>query len=66
MRHPEMSFGPGVDNSGMNRLATTGVGSTRAAAAESPFSPEMAQNGGSFMNTVFANDLQKGDSYASA
>jgi hypothetical protein len=66
MRHPEMSFGPGVDNTGMNRLATTGVGSTRAAAAESPFSPEMAQNGGSFMNTVFANDLQKGDSYASA
>lgn len=66
MRHPEMSFGPGVDNTGMNRLATAGVANSRAAAAESPFSPEMAQNGGSFMNTVFANDLQKGDHYASA
>ena len=66
MRHPEMSFGPGVDNGDFNRLATSGVSNARAAAAESPFSPEMAQNGGSFMDAVYANDLTKGDHYASA
>lgn len=66
MRHPELSFGPGVDNTGMNRLATSGVASARASASESPFSPEFAQNGANFMGTVYANDLTKGDSYAEA
>lgn len=66
MRHPELSFGPGVDNTGMNKLGLSGVGSARAMSAESPFSPEFAQNGGSFMDSVFANDLTKGDSFASA
>lgn len=64
MRHPEMSFGPGVDNSGMNKLATSGVGNTKVAASESPFSPDFAQNGGTFMGSVFANDLTKDDRYA--
>ena len=64
MRHPEMSFGPGVDNSGMNRLATSGVGSTKAMSSESPFSPDFAQNGASFMGSVFANDLTKDDRFA--
>jgi hypothetical protein len=66
MRHPELSFGPGVDNTGMNRLATSGVASARTSAAESPFSPDFAQNGANFMGAVYANDLTKGDSYASA
>lgn len=66
MRHPELSFGPGVENTGMNKLATSGVGSTQAMAAESPFSPEFAQNGGGFMGSVFANDLSKDDRFASA
>jgi len=65
MRHPEMSFGPGVDNSGMNRLATSGVGSAKAMSSESPFSPDFAQNGASFMGSVFANDLTKDDRFAS-
>jgi hypothetical protein len=64
MRHPELSFGPGVDNTGMNKLATSGVGSARAQAAESSFSPEFAQNGGAFMGDVFANDLTKDDRFA--
>jgi hypothetical protein len=64
MRHPEMSFGPGVDNSGMNKLSTSGVGNTKVGAAESPFSPDFAQNGGTFMGSVFANDLTKEDMYA--
>jgi hypothetical protein len=66
MRHPELSFGPGVDNTGMNRLATSGVASARTSASESPFSPDFAQNGGNFMGAVYANDLTKGDSYATA
>lgn len=65
MRHPEMSFGPGVDNSGMNKLATSGVANTKAMSSESQFSPEFAQNGGSFMGSVFANDLTKDDRFAS-
>ena len=64
MRHPELSFGPGVDNSGMNRLATSGVGSAKVTASESQFSPDFAQNGGSFMGSVFANDLSKDDRFA--
>jgi hypothetical protein len=64
MRHPELSFGPGVDNSGMNRLATSGVGSAKVVASESQFSPDFAQNGGSFMGSVFANDLSKDDRFA--
>ena len=64
MRHPELSFGPGVDNTGMNKLATSGVASTKAMASESPFSPDFAQNCGSFMGTVFANDLTKDDRFA--
>lgn len=66
MRHPEMSFGPGVDNTGMNRLATSGVANAKAAASETPFSPDFAQNGAGFMGAVYANDLTKGDTYAMA
>ena len=66
MRHPELSFGPGVDNTGMNQLATSGVADARAMANESKFSPDFAQNGGSFMGSVVANDLTHDDSYAMA
>jgi hypothetical protein len=62
MRHPELSFGPGVENSGINKLGLSGIGGSRVMAAESPFAPEFAQNGGSFMGTVFANDLMETDS----
>lgn len=64
MRHPELSFGPGVDNSGMNKLATSGVANAKVVSSESPFSPDFAQNGGSFMGSVFANDLTKDDRFA--
>jgi hypothetical protein len=64
MRQPELSFGPGVDNTGMNRLATSGVGSVNVGGSESPFSPDFAQNGGSFMGSVFANDLTKDEKFA--
>ncbi len=66
MRHPELSFGPGLENTGINRLGLSGVGSTRVQVSESPFSPEFAQNGGSWMESVGANDLTKDDRYAMA
>jgi hypothetical protein len=64
MRHPELSFGPGVENTSRGTLAAAGTGSAVALTAETGFSPEFAQNGASFMGSVFANDLHKGDSYA--
>jgi hypothetical protein len=66
MRHPELSFGPGVDNTGMNQLAFSGIGSAKASTAESPFSPEFAQNGANFMGSVGANDLTHESTYAFA
>jgi hypothetical protein len=64
MRSPELSFGPGVENTGMNKLATAGIGSASVTTSESPFSPDFAQNGGSFMGSVFANDLTKDEKYS--
>jgi len=66
MRHPELSFGPGVENKGMKVGAKSGVSSDRALTSESPFSPEFAQNGGVFMGTVSANDMSHDDTYATA
>jgi len=64
MRNPELSFGPGVVNTGMNKLASSGIGSASVTTSESPFSPDFAQNGGSFMGSVFANDLTKDEMYS--
>lgn len=61
--HPELSFGPGVDNNSVKRGVESGAASV---VSNSSFSPDYAQNGGSFMGSVFANDLQPGDDYASA
>jgi hypothetical protein len=61
--YPEMSFGPGVENKATNKGVESGAASS---VSNSSFSPEYAQNGGSFMGSVFANDLQPGDDYASA
>jgi hypothetical protein len=66
LRYPELSFGPGVENSGMNQLATSGVGSAKVMAGSSPFSPDFAQNGATFMGDVTANDLSHDDFYGSA
>jgi hypothetical protein len=66
LRNPERSFGPGVDNTGVNRVASSGVANAKALSSESPFSPDFAQNGGVFMGAVSANDLSPGDTYATA
>lgn len=63
LTYPEMSFGPGVDNKATNKGVESGAASSLST---SNFSPEYAQNGGSFMGSVFANDLQPGDDFASA
>lgn len=66
MRHPELSFGPGMDNSGVKKATASGVMHKGALSSESPFSPEFAQNGGQFMGDVTANDLSHDDTYATA
>jgi hypothetical protein len=66
LRYPERSFGPGVENTGTAQLNLSGVGSASASTQETPFSPDFAQNGASFMGTVFANDLSKDDRFAEA
>jgi hypothetical protein len=63
MRYPERSFGPGTVNDGTNRATAAGQASTAVSAAVSTFSPEFAQNGGSVMGSVFANDLTEGSNY---
>ena len=67
LRHPERMFNAGGDHSGTARGVESGIaGDTRAApgGAAGKFSPDFAQNGGEFMNGIFANDMVKGDNFA--
>lgn len=64
MRNPERSFGPNVDNSGVQRSISAGTASTAVSSSLSSFSPEFAQNGGDFMEGIKANDYSSGDEYA--
>jgi hypothetical protein len=64
MRHPERSFGPGVDNTGTKRSVNSGTAAESVNSAVSSFSPEFAQNGGSFMEGISANDMGAGSEYA--
>ena len=64
MRHPERSFGPGVDNTGTKRSVNSGTASDSVNSAVSSFSPEFAQNGGNFMEGISANDMGAGSEYA--
>jgi hypothetical protein len=66
LRYPELSFGPGIDNTGTKLTPASGVGSAASLVAQSPFSPEFAQNGGLFMEGISANDLTQGGEFASA
>jgi hypothetical protein len=56
LRHPERSFGPGVDNTNTRIAVDAGVASAAEATANASFSPEFAQNGGEFMSGILAND----------
>jgi hypothetical protein len=64
LRHPELSFGPGTDNTATTMTPASGVGSSFSDQTLSKFSPEFAQNGGAFLGSIFANDTTVGKEYA--
>jgi hypothetical protein len=69
LRHPERSFGPAVVSDETEHAVASGIASNAAqitSNAYQMFGPEMAQNGGSFLeNGVMANDSQLESSYSS-
>jgi len=65
LRHPENSFGPGVENNGTRLSVESGVASNSVKGGTSNFSPEFAQNGGEFMEGISASDAFSSDNYAS-
>ena len=64
LRHPENSFGPGVENNGTRLSVNAGLASNTVQGGVSNFSPEFAQNGGEFMAGISASDAFNTDSYA--
>jgi hypothetical protein len=66
LRHPERSFGPGVENTNTRMAVDSGVASREVAANGGSFSPEFAQNGGEFMSGILANDAYGDATYANA
>jgi hypothetical protein len=67
LRHPERSFSPGLKPSDTNTAVMSGVASTTSgntSQAIQVFAPEMAQNGGEFMQGIAANDTLSDKEYA--
>jgi hypothetical protein len=67
LRHPERMFSPGLKPTDTNTAVMSGVAS--ATSMTSPqaiqtFAPEMAQNGGEFMQGIAANDTLTDSEYA--
>lgn len=59
LRHPERMFQPAPSNTGVDIADASGVASASANQANhamQAFTPEFAQNGGEFMQGIFAND----------
>jgi hypothetical protein len=57
LRHPERMFQPAPSNQTHDIALASGVASANhASAALNSFTPEFAQNGGEFMQGIFAND----------
>jgi len=65
LRHPENSFGPGVENNRTRMSVGGGLASNSVQGGVTNFSPEFAQNGGEFMEGISASDAFNTDSYAS-
>jgi hypothetical protein len=69
LRHPERSFGPAVIADGTDHSVASGVASHASqvtSLAYQQFGPEMAMNGGAFLeNGVMANDGDVQSSYSS-
>ncbi len=66
LRHPERMFRPPPDNSNTGIAVQAGLASQGSAAPAqmAQFAPEMAQNGGFFMDGVMANDTFEDSSIA--
>lgn len=67
LRHPERLFEPAVKSKTTQVAVESGLASANANAtseALQAFSPEMAQNGGEFMEGVFPLDSTSGSSFA--
>lgn len=68
LRHPERMFKPAPMNTGSDIAEASGIASAsanQAANALQAFAPEMAQNGGEFMQGIFANDAAEDGGFAS-
>jgi hypothetical protein len=70
LRHPEASFEPSKSSfGGLENEITSGLASQVTQPSDidkAPFSAEMAQNGGEFMNGIFAFDSTQEGSYFSS
>jgi len=67
LRHPERMFRPAPSNNTAEIGQASGIASMVVKQAESSlqsFAPEMAQNGGEFMNGIFANDSSEVGSFS--
>ena len=68
LRHPERMFQPAPSNQTHEIASAAGVASasaSQAANALNAFTPEFAQNGGEFMQGIFANDTSEPGMYSS-
>jgi hypothetical protein len=68
LRHPERMFGPGLDNTNTEDAVAAGTANYAQQATEQAyqvFGPEFAQNGGTFMEGITANDTSVNQSYSS-
>jgi hypothetical protein len=67
LRHPERMFKPAPSNTTVDIGEAAGIASSsvnQAANAMQAFAPEMAQNGGEFMNGIFANDSSESGGFS--
>lgn len=67
LRHPERMFEPAPSNSSVDIGDASGVASASASQANhamQAFTPEFAQNGGEFMQGIFANDSSEPGMYS--
>ena len=67
LRHPERMYKPAPNNDTRSIAEASGVASesaNQAANALQSFTPEFAQNGGEFMQGIFANDTTEPNGYS--
>ena len=68
LRHPERMFKPAPANNTVDIAEASGIATaspSQAAHSIQAFAPEMAQNGGEFMQGIFANDSSESGGFSS-